>query len=218
MLGATNHAEVVAGGGQVTFGMVLSHTLKTEVRLLGTGFTADCHAVVAKELQAEFIYEHVEHVKAVAGTGMGSVGIHDYVGIVTRKNCAKLCEKAGSSLTCCSQPQTVARSTVRACPQHACSECTLSLGHGSCSGSGWACCPSRRWHTDVRAGMFSQPLAKFLGVVFAAWHDGAHGQDSQFILQQVEESDGVVKVVHEQHVVLVGDLRVLHETADNTAG
>ena len=66
---------------------------------------------------------------------------------------------------------------------------------------------------------FGQPPAEFLGVVvLAAWHDGARGQDSQLVLQQVEERDGVVKVVHEQHVVLVGDLRVLHKTADNTAG
>ena len=34
----------------------------------------------------------------------------------------------------------------------------------------------------------------------------------------MEEHDGVVKMVHEQHVVLVGDLRLFHETADNTAG
>ena len=65
---------------------------------------------------------------------------------------------------------------------------------------------------------FGQPPAEFLGVVLAAWHDGARGQDSQLFLQHVEERDGVVKAVHEQHVVLVGDLRVLHETADNTAG
>ena len=43
------------------------------------------------------------------------------------------------------------------------------------------------------------------------------GRDSQLVLQHVEERNGVVKAVHEQHVVLVGDLRVLHETADNTA-
>ena len=65
---------------------------------------------------------------------------------------------------------------------------------------------------------FGQPPAEFLGVVLAAWHDGAHGQDSQLVLQHVEERDGVVKAVHEQHVILVGDLRVLHKTADNTAG
>ena len=66
--------------------------------------------------------------------------------------------------------------------------------------------------------MFGQPPAEFLGVVLAAWHDGASGQDSQFVLQQVEERDRVVKAVHQQHLVLVGDLRVLHKTADNTAG
>ena len=56
-------------------------------------------------------------------------------------------------------------------------------------------------------------------VVLAAWNDGARGQDSQFVLQQVKERDGIAKAVHEQHVVLVvGDLRVPHETADNTAG
>ena len=65
---------------------------------------------------------------------------------------------------------------------------------------------------------FGQPLAEFLGVVLSAWHDGTRGQDSHFVLQQVEERDKVVKVVHEQHMVLVGDLRVLHETVDNTAG
>ena len=42
----------------------------------------DCCAVVAEELQAEFIYEHVEGAKAVAGMGVGSVGFHDNVGIV----------------------------------------------------------------------------------------------------------------------------------------
>ena len=39
---------------------------------------------------------------------------------------------------------------------------------------------------------FGQPLAEFLGVVLAAWHDGARGQDSQFVLQQVEERDRVL--------------------------
>ena len=62
---------------------------------------------------------------------------------------------------------------------------------------------------------FGQPPAEFLGVVLAVWQDGARGQDSQLILQQVEERDRVVKAVHEQHVV--GDLRVLHEMADNAA-
>ena len=91
---------------------------------------------------------------------------------------------------------------------------------GSCSGSGWACGPSKRIHADIPgSGIFTGHLpAKFLGVVLAAWHDSARGQDSQFVLQHVEERDGVVKMVHEQHVVHVGDLRVLHETPDDTAG
>ena len=68
VLGATNHAEGVAGGGRGTFRVVLSHALqRKEVGLLGPGFVAvDCCAVVADELQAEFIYEHVEGAKAVA--------------------------------------------------------------------------------------------------------------------------------------------------------
>ena len=37
---------------------------------------------------------------------------------------------------------------------------------------------------------FGQPPAEFLGVVLAPWHDGARSQDSQFVLQQVEERDG----------------------------
>ena len=84
VLGATDHTEVVAGGGRGTFGVVLSHAVQTkEVGLLGPGFAAvDCCAVVADELQAEFIYEHVEGAKAVAGTRVGSVGIHDNVGVV----------------------------------------------------------------------------------------------------------------------------------------
>ena len=84
VLGARNQAEVVAGGGWGTFRVVLSHTLQMkEVGLLGPGFAAvDCCAVVADELQAEFIYEHVEGAKAVASTGVGSAGIHDDVGIV----------------------------------------------------------------------------------------------------------------------------------------
>ena len=62
-------------------GGVVPHPAK--IGLLGPGFMAvDCGAVVADELQAEFIYEHVEGAKAVAGTRVGSVGIHDYVGVV----------------------------------------------------------------------------------------------------------------------------------------
>ena len=54
-----------------------------EVGLLGPGFASvDWCALVADELQAEFIYEHVKGAKAVAGTGVGSVGIHDNVGVV----------------------------------------------------------------------------------------------------------------------------------------
>ena len=52
------------------------------------------------------------------------------------QNCVKI---AGSSLTWCRQPQAVVWSTVRACPRHACSQWTLSSGHVSCSGNGWAC-------------------------------------------------------------------------------
>ena len=79
VLGATNHAEVDAGGGRGMFGVVLSHALQTkEVRLLAPGFSAvDCCVVVTDELQAEFVYEHVEGVKAVASMRVGSVGIHD---------------------------------------------------------------------------------------------------------------------------------------------
>ena len=53
------------------------------------GLTAgpvDCCAVVANELQAEFIYEHVEGAKAVAGMRVGSVGIHNDVGVVHGPN------------------------------------------------------------------------------------------------------------------------------------
>ena len=59
VLGAIDHAEVVACGGRGTFGVVLSHALQTkEVGLLGPGFAA------------------------VAGLGVRSVGIHDDVGVV----------------------------------------------------------------------------------------------------------------------------------------
>ena len=53
-------------------------------RTAGPGLrrAVDCCAVVADKLQAEFIYGHVEGAKAVAGTGVGSVGIHDNVGVV----------------------------------------------------------------------------------------------------------------------------------------
>ena len=84
VLGTTNHAEVVSGGCRGMFGVVLSHALQTkEIGLLGPGFSVvNCCAVVANELQAEFIYKHVESAKAVAGTRVGSVGIHDNVHVV----------------------------------------------------------------------------------------------------------------------------------------
>ena len=109
VLGATNHAEVVAGDGRGTFGVVLSHALQTkEVGLLGPGFAAvDCCAVVANELQAEFIYEHVEGAKEVAGTGVRSVGIHDDVGVVGGPD-EKLHEEPA-------RPAVVASRLVQAC-------------------------------------------------------------------------------------------------------
>ena len=74
----------------------------------GPGFAAvDCCAVVANELQAEFIYEHVEGVKAVAGMGVGSVGIHDNVGIVRGAD-KKLHEEPA-------RPAVVASRLVQAC-------------------------------------------------------------------------------------------------------
>ena len=109
VLGATNHAEVVASGGRGMFGVVLSHALqKKKVGLLGPGFAAvDCCAVVADKVQAEFIYEHVEGVKAVAGIGVRSVGIHDDVGIVGGPD-EKLNEEPA-------QPAVVASCLVQAC-------------------------------------------------------------------------------------------------------
>ena len=108
VLGATNHTEVVAGGGQA-FGVVLSHALQTkEVGLLGPGFAAvNCCAVVTDELQAEFIYEHVEGAKAVAGPGVRSVGIHDDVGVVGGPD-EKLHEEPA-------RPAVVASRLVQAC-------------------------------------------------------------------------------------------------------
>ena len=61
---------------------------------------------------------------------------------------------------------------------------------------------------------FGQPLAKFLGAVLVALHDGDCCQNSQFVLQHVEERNRFVNMIHEQHVVLVGDL---HKMVDNTA-
>ena len=134
------------------------------------------------------------------------------------QNCVK---KGGSSPTWCSQPQAVAQSTVRPVPH--------TPVHSGCSPrrvlvaqelDGLAVLPGDGTQTSPAPkfvpAMFSQPLAEFLGVVLVAWHDSARCQDSQFVLHQVEERDGVTKMVHGQHVVLVGDLRVLNETADNT--
>ena len=109
VLGTTNHAEVVAGGGRGTFRVVLSHVLQMkEVGLLCPGFAAvDCCAVVADELQAEFIYEHVEGAKAVASMGVRSVGIHDDVGVVGSPD-EKLHEEPA-------RPAVVASRLVQAC-------------------------------------------------------------------------------------------------------
>ena len=109
VLGTTNYAEVADGGSRGMFRVVLSHALQTkEVGLLGPGFAGvDCCVVVADELQAEFIYEHVEGAKAVAGTGMGSVGIHDNVGVVRGPD-EKLHEEPA-------RPAVVASCLVQAC-------------------------------------------------------------------------------------------------------
>ena len=172
-----------------------------EVGLLGPGFAAvDCCAVVADELQAEFIYEHVEGAKVVAGTGVRSVGIHDDVGVVGGPD-EKLHEEPA-------RPAVVSSRLVRACD-------LVILVDGSHV-------PETRGNVRVPGDRTfmqncvkrSRGLIEFLGVVLAAWHEG--GQDSQLVLQEEEERDGVVKAVHEQHVVLVGDLRIIHETADNT--
>ena len=54
-------------------------------------------------------------------------------------------------------------------------------------------------------------------MVYSAFHDDAHSQDFQFVLQQEEERERVVKTIHEQRVVLVGDMGVLHKMVDNMA-
>ena len=124
-------------------GGVVPHPANKGGRTAGLGFAAvDCCAVVADELQAEFIYEHVEGAKAVAGPRVRSVGIHEDVGIVGGPD-EKLHEEPA-------QPAVVASRLVQACDlvvlvhgSHVPETC------GSCSGSGWACGPSRRWHTEL---------------------------------------------------------------------
>ena len=68
------------------------------------------------ESVAEFIKEHVGGAKVVAGTRLGSVGIHDYVGIVRSQN-EELHEEPA-------RPAVVASRLVQACNQ-------LVLVHGS---------------------------------------------------------------------------------------
>ena len=224
-------------------GGVVPRPANEEVGLLGPGFTAvDCCAVVADELQAEFIYEHVEGAKAVAGPGVRSVGIHDDVGIVGGPD-EKLHEEPA-------RPAVVASCLVQACD-------LVVLVHGSHvpetrvkvrvpAGRTFMQDRVKRnrgpnlpgvvhhklWrgqlrepvpHTPVHGGRsprvvvvaqevdglavlpgdgtqsspapefvpatFGQPPAEFLGVVLAAWHDGARGRDSQLFLQHVEERD-----------------------------
>ena len=99
-------------GGRPTpcgVGVVLSHAQQTkQVGLLGLGFAGvDCCAVVADELQAEFIYEHVKGAKAVAVTRVGSVGIHNYVGVVSGPD-----EELHKELA---RPAVVASCLVQAC-------------------------------------------------------------------------------------------------------
>ena len=240
VLGATNHSEVVARGGRGTFGVVLSHALQTkEVGRLGPGFAAlDCCVVVANKLQAEFIYEQVEGAKAVAGMGVRSVGIHDYVGVVGGPD-EKLHEESA-------WPAIVASHLVQACdlvllvdgshvpetrgkvrvpggrtfmqncvkrsrgpylpdvvhhklwrgqlrepvpnmPVHSGRSPWIVVvaqevdGLAVLPGDGTQSSPA----PEFIPATFGQPPAEFLGVVLAAWHDGACGQDSQLVLQQV---------------------------------
>ena len=44
---------------------------------------------------------------------------------------------------------------------------------------------------------FGQPVAKFIRVVLAAWHDGAHCQNSHVVFLQLEESERIVKTIHD---------------------
>ena len=257
VLGATNHAEVVA---RTRSGWFCTTPCKRRRSDYWARASHRWTAVVTDELQAEFIYEHVEGAKAVASMGVGSVGIHDYVGIVCGPN-KELHEEpvrlaaVGSRLANVQSghycPPLPTRGKVRVPGEqniHA-KLCEKShelinlinhkLWHGQLcqpvphepvhSGrsslvvivaqkvDGLAVLPGDVTHTsqapEFIPATFGQPLAEFLEVVLLAWHDGTRCQDSQFLLQQVEECDEVVKMVHEQHVILVDDLRVLH-TAD----
>ena len=64
--------------------------------------------------------------------------------------------------------------------------------------------------TGIRTGHVQSASCRVPWGSVVAWHDGTRSKDSRLVLQQVEEHNGVVKSVHAQHVVLVGDLRVLH--------
>ena len=67
----------------------------------------DCCAVFTDKLQAEFIYEHVEGAKVVAGMILGAEGIHDDVGFVRSTKEELHVEHAG--------PGVVASRLVHAC-------------------------------------------------------------------------------------------------------
>ena len=87
VLGTKNDTELVAGGGQGTFRVVLSHIMCKKCATAGVTagpffVVVDCCSVITEELQAELIYKHVEGGKVVASTRLASVGIHDDVGIV----------------------------------------------------------------------------------------------------------------------------------------
>ena len=110
VLGATDHAEVVClwRPGNVRGGVVPTPCKRRRSDCWARASRRwDCCAVVADELQAEFIYEHVEGAKAVAGPGVGSVGIHDDVGVVGGPD-EKLHEEPA-------RPAVVASRLVQAC-------------------------------------------------------------------------------------------------------
>ena len=164
------------------FGVVLSHALQTkEVGLLGC-------VVVADELQAEFIYEHVEAV-VVLVHGSHVPETRGKVKSTRRQNIhAKLCEKKlGANL-----PGVVhhklwrgqLRELVPHTPVHSGRSPRVVVvaqevdGIVVLPGNGTQSSPA----PEFVPATFGQPFAEFLGVVLAAWHDGSHGQDSQFVL------------------------------------